>query len=162
MSERRGSKPVAMPETPGADLAISDVSAGGFVEYVTIANRGQIDQPLSGWALASLHGGDVYLFPEGTTIGPGRRIRIVSGEEAQAQGAGDLLWERRSIWSNRSDTVLLFDNLGREVKRFVYPRPEIREDRVPKRKLLVERPDGFHLVDWDKEVPPPEIREEGL
>ncbi len=151
-----------MPATPGAELVISDVSAEGLIEAVTIANRGHIDQPLSGWALASLHGGDVFTFPDGAIIGPGRRIRVVSGEQAQVQLPGDLVWDRRSIWSDRSDTALLFDNLGREVNRLSYPRPAIRGDRVPKRKMLIQRPDGYHLADWDDEIPPPEIRDRGL
>ncbi len=163
MSESRpDSWVVRMHETPGAVVVIDDVQPGGLVESVTIANRGQIDQPLTGWALASLHGLGVYSFPEGTVLRWGQRIRVLSGEEARAAGQGDLVWTRESIWSNRSDTVLLFDDAGREVTRRTYPRPTIREDRVPKRKLLVLERDGYHLEDWSDANPPPNTRELGL
>ncbi|MDI7278104.1 MAG: lamin tail domain-containing protein [Anaerolineae bacterium] len=162
MGEARRSRPVVMPETPGADVAITEVRAEGSLEYVTITNRGQIAQPLSGWALASLRGLAVFLFPEDTVLEPGAELRVLSGEAAAAGSAGTLVWTRESIWSDRSDTVLLFDSLGREVARRAYPRPTIREERVPKRKILVLDRSGYYLEDWDEEVPPPNIRERGL
>lgn len=143
-----------MHEAPGADLVIAEVYAGGRSEHVTIANRGQIDQPLTGWALASLHGLEVFSFPESTILPAGSQIRVLSGEEARALSQKDLLWTRQSVWNNRSDTALLFDNLGHEVTRFTYPRPTIRENRVPRLKILVRDRDGYHLVDWNELVPP--------
>jgi hypothetical protein len=154
MIEGRGSRPVAMPEAPGADLMISEVYAEGLTEHVTIENQGQIDQPLTGWALASLHGLTVFEFPAGTVIAPGGRLRVLSGESAPATSGGDLLWTRENVWSNRADTALLFDNLGHEVTRFTYPRPTIRGERKPKLKVLVREIDGYHLYDGDDVVPP--------
>ncbi len=153
---------VRMRQTPAADIVIDEVQAGGPVESVAIANRGQIDQPLTGWALASLHGLGVYSFPVGTVLPWGQRIRVLSGEAARASGQGDLVWTQESIWSNRSDTVLLFDDTGREVARRTYPRPTIREDRVPKRKFLILDRDGYHLEDWSDVDPPSNTREMGL
>lgn len=140
-------EPVYMHQGPGADVIIDEVHADGLVEYVDIENRGQMDQPLTGWALASLHGGDVYPFPSGEFLGPGRHLRVFSGEQAPAGSGQDLLWKRESIWSNRSDTVLLFDNAGHEVNRRTYPRATIREERKPKLKILVQERDGYHLRD---------------
>lgn len=140
-------QPVAMREGRGADVIIDEVSADGLVEYVDITNRGPIDQPLTGWALASLRGEDVYPFPPGQVLAPGEHLRVLSGEQAQPGSARDLLWKREPIWSNRSDTVLLFDNEGREVTRLNYPRPTIRENRRPKLKILVEDRDGYHVQD---------------
>lgn len=151
-----------MHEVPGADLVIDEVYADGLTEYVAIANRGTVEQPLSGWALATLHGQEVFLFPQGTVLGWGAHIRVLSGEQAQPASRQELLWTRQSIWNNRSDTALLFDDGGREVNRFTYPRPTARESRVPKRKLLVQDLGGYHLEDWDDNIPPHSIREWGL
>jgi len=151
-----------MGRHPGADVLIADLRADTFSEAVTIVNRGQVDQPLTGWALASLHGSEVFLFPEGTVLAPGRQLRVLSGEQAQPASTEELLWTRQNVWSNRSDTVLLFDDRGREVSRRSYPRPEIREERRPEPKILVQEIDGYHLYDQDQFIPPENIRELGL
>ncbi|MGQ9683034.1 MAG: lamin tail domain-containing protein [Anaerolineae bacterium] len=156
------SQPIVMAQTPGARVAIDDVRADGPAESVTIVNHGQIDQPLAGWALASLHGMEVFVFPEDTVLTAGHAVRVLSGEGAQVTGRSDLLWTRDSIWSNRSDTVLLFDGLGHEVARRTYPRPTVRQARVPKRKVLLRDRDGYHLVDWDDADPPASQRELGV
>lgn len=148
------SKPTAMPEAPGADLVISELRPGELYEQVTIVNRGQIAQPLTGWALASLHGLEVFRFPDGTVLAPEREIRVLSGEGARPSAPQDLVWTRHSVWNNRSDTAILFDNSGHEVTRRAYPRPLLREERVPKLKILVEDRDGYHLRDWDELVEP--------
>lgn len=147
-------EPMYMPQGPGADVVIDEVHADGLVEYVDIENRGQIDQPLTGWALASLHGGEVFRFPAGEIISPGKHLRVLSGEQAPAGSGQNLLWKRESIWSNRSDTALLFDNRGREVSRRTYPRATIREARKPKLKVLVQERDGDHLRDADQVYQP--------
>ncbi len=154
MGKRRSTTPTAMHETQGADLAITRVRVDSEAEEVVIANRGELDQPLTGWALASLHGLEVFRFPEGTVVQAGGEVRVVSGEGARARPPDELLWTQDSVWSNRSDTALLFDNLGHEVDRFAHPRPTIREKRVPKLKILVEDRDGYHLQDWDELVEP--------
>ncbi len=155
MSTPRGSVPVSMHQVPGADLVIASVQANGPSEVITVANRGELDQPLSGWALASLHGIEVFQFPDGTVLPSRGQLRIVSGEGSlPAGGPRDLLWMRQNVWNNRSDTVFLFDNQGREVSRFMYPRPTIREERRPKLKILARELDGYHLRDWDDVVPP--------
>ncbi len=154
MTKLRGSRPVAVHELPGADLFISDIQADTLAESVTIANRGELDQPLTGWALASLHGGEVFEFPEGLVVRAGRQVRVLSGEEARASAPGDLLWTRQPVWANRSDTVLLFDNQGHEVNRRTYPHAEIREERKPKLKVLIRQIDGYCLADWDDVVTP--------
>ena len=154
MTKPRGSRPVAVHELPGADVFISDIQADTLAESVTIANRGELDQPLTGWVLASLHGLEVFEFPEGLVVEAGRQVRVLSGEAARATGPGDLLWIRQPVWANRSDTVLLFDNQGHEVNRRAYPRPTIRENRNPKLKILVKEIDGYRLHDWDDLVPP--------
>lgn len=154
MADPRGAQPAAMHEAPGADVFIAEVAAEGLTESVTVANRGQLDQPLTGWALVSLHGLEVFLFPEGTVLPAGRQVRVLSGEGARAGAPRDLVWTGESVWSNRSDTVLLFDNQGHEVSRRTYPRPLIREERRPKLKVLVRERDGYHLYDWDEVVTP--------
>jgi hypothetical protein len=146
------SMPTAMQEAPGAHLIISKVRAGDTIEQVTIVNRGQVDQPLTGWALASLHGLEVFRFPDGTVLPADGEIRVLSGEAARAFTARDLVWTRESVWSNRSDSAILFDNQGHEVTRLTYPRPTIREDRPPKLKVLEHDREGYHLRDWDEFV----------
>ena len=154
MGDPRGSRPTVMHEVPGADLVIDEVHADSSSEYVSIVNRGQIDQPLTGWVLASLHGLEVFQFPEGTVLPARGRLRVLSGEGAGPASQRDLLWTRQSVWNNRSDTAFLFDDRGHEVTRFTYPRPTVRESRVPKRKILMRERDGYHLQDWDELVPP--------
>jgi len=154
VTKPRGSKPLVMHRAPGAEIAITEIHADGSTEYITIANRGWIDQPLSGWLLASLHGQELFRFPEGTVLGPGQQIRVLSGEEAQATAPEEILWVRQNVWSNRSDTVILFDNEGHEVARHTYPRPTIREERNPKLKILIRDLDGYHIQNWDDLVPP--------
>ena len=154
MSRLQRSQPVSMRETPGADVVITRVESGGLAESVTITNRGQLDQPLTGWDLASLHGVEVYAFPEGTVLPARGQLTVLSGDVAQSPGPRRFLWERANTLNNRSDTVLLFDNQGHEVSRFTYPRPTIREERKPKRKILVRELDGYHLRDWDDLIPP--------
>jgi hypothetical protein len=154
VSNPRRSRPIAEAEVSGADVVIDDVHADGVSEYVTVINRGSMDQPLTDWALVSLHGIDVYLFPPGLVLSAGGSVRVVSGEVAESTAPGDLVWMRQSIWSNRSDTALLFDNLGHEVTRFTYPRATIRENRKPKLKILIREIDGFHLYDWDEVTTP--------
>jgi len=142
-----------MRKVPGADVVIEGVSADEFEEAVTIANRGQIDQPLTGWALATLHGGQVFEFPAGTFLPPGGQVRVLSGEQARPAGRNEFLWSREYLWSNESDTALLFDEKGHEVSRFTYPRPTLRENRRPRRKILDQDREGFHLRDWDELLP---------
>lgn len=154
MSKLQRAQPVSMRESPGADVVITKVESGGLAESVTITNRGQLDQPLTGWALASLHGVEVYPFPEGTVLPAGGQLTVLSGEAAPAPGGRELLWERANTLNNRSDTVLLFDSQGQEVSRFTYPRPTVREERKPKLKILVRELDGYHLRDWDDLIPP--------
>ncbi len=153
MTHLRGSKPTSMREAPGADVVIDEVYADGLSEHVAIANRGELHQPLTGWALASLHGLEVFEFPDGSFLPPAEQVRVLSGEQAQPASPQDLLWVRQSIWSNRSDTVLLFDQKGHEVNRFTYPRATIRENRRPKLKILDHDREGFHLRDWDEVLP---------
>lgn len=153
MRDPRRSSPTSMRETPGADLFIADVRADGLTEYVAIGNRGEIDQPLTGWALASLHGQEVFEFPAGAVVPAGGEVRVLSGEQARAASAHDFLWVRENVWSNRSDTVLLFDQKGHEVTRFTYPRATIRESRRPKLKILDQDREGYYLRDWDERIP---------
>ncbi len=153
MSNLRSSKPTSMREASGADLFIADVQADGLSEEVAIVNRGRIDQPLAGWALASLHGQEVFEFPDGAVLPPGGRVRILSGEQARPASQYDFLWVRENVWSNRSDTALLFDAKGHEVSRFAYPHSTIREKRRPKLKILDQDREGYHLRDWDELEP---------
>jgi hypothetical protein len=147
------SSPTTMREAPGADLVIDEVRADGFTEEVTIVNRGQIDQPLTGWALVSLHGEEVFRFPDGAVVPPGGRVRVLSGEQARPTSPHDLVWARQNIWSNRSDTALLFDQVGHEVSRFTYPRATVRSERRPKLKILDQDREGYRLRDWDELLP---------
>lgn len=153
MTKPRGSTPVSLRETPGADVVIDGVSADGLVESVTVANRGEIDQPLTGWALATLHGGQVFQFPDGTILPAGGEVRVLSGEQARPGASNELLWSNESLWSDHSDTALLFDPKGHEVSRMAYPRPTLRENRRPRRKILDQDRDGYHLRDWDELLP---------
>lgn len=113
----KSSEPTRAPQLDGAHLAITELSAEGSDEWVTVENLGTVAQPLTGWVLATLRGDRLFHFPEGTFLQPGQKLRIHSGSGAAGGSAADLLWTREPMWNDKGDTAVLFGANGHEVSR---------------------------------------------
>lgn len=80
-------------------------------ETAVVTNRSNTEVNLTGWKLVSEVGNQTFVFPDGTVLPPGKSLKIVSGEKAQA-GAGTLLWTKSQIWNNQGDPGALYDAQG--------------------------------------------------
>lgn len=147
MKQTQISQPTHAGELAGAQLEIIHVHNDGLRESVTIINRGTIAQPMSGWALATLRGGQVYTFPDDFTLLPGLKVFIHSGQGAPENSPRGLFWTHEQRWNNRSDTAILFDVHGLEVGRWVYPHGRISGSAVQRPKLLVHDGETWRIDD---------------
>lgn len=82
-------------------------------DTVVIANESDAQADLSGWFLRSDRGGEVFVFPEGTTLAPGESLTLGTLTTVRQF---DLLWQEKNVWHNsKDDAALLFDAYGREI-----------------------------------------------
>ncbi len=126
----------------GARICVKEVRNEGRSEAVVIANEGHMDQPLTGWMLASLHGAQVFRFEDGMVLRPGARVTVTSGQGVAHKPPAVLAWTDETVWNNRGDVALLFDHDGEEVARFAYPASRAEQtERLPK-QLLVRDENG--------------------
>jgi hypothetical protein len=124
----------------GARICVKEIRNEGRSEAVVIANEGHVDQPLTGWVLASLHGTQVFRFEDGLVLRPASRITVTSGEGVAHKPPAVLAWTEETVWNNRGDVAILFDYEGEEVARFAYPASRAEQaERLPK-----------HLLSWDE------------
>ena len=150
MRQKQYSQPTRAGELAGAQLEISRVHNDGLRESVTIVNRGTMAQPMSGWVLATLPGGQVYIFPDDIILMPGSVVVIHSGQDALVNSPPDLFWTHDQIWNNQKDTAILFDVHGLEVDRWVYPHGRISGSAAKHRKELVRNGETWRMVDEQK------------
>ena len=121
----------------GARICVKEVRNEGRSESVVIANEGHVDQPLTGWVLASLHGPQVFRFEDGLVLRPGARVTVTSGQGVAHKPPAVLAWTDETVWNNRGDMALLFDCEGEEVARYAYPATRAEQaDRLPRQLLL--------------------------
>jgi len=146
MRQKQLSQPTRAGELSGVKLEISRVHNDGLCESVTIINRGTMAQPMSGWALATLRGGQVYTFPDDFILLPSLKVVIQSGQGAPENSPHDLFWTHDQRWNNQSDTAILFDIHGLEVDRSVYPHGRISGSAAKQRKRLVRDGDTWRVV----------------
>ncbi len=83
-------------------------------ESVQITNTSAAAFDLSGYWLFSESGGETFFFPEGTVLGPGASLTVVSGKKAPE---GDFLWSGKAVWKKSEDDAVLYDRYGTEVSR---------------------------------------------
>ncbi len=84
-------------------------------EYVVLRNDTDDTVDMSGWILRDESSTHRLTFPDGTTLGPGETVRIVTGCN------GDIAWcSDTPIWSNGGDTAILQIPTGSVVDRFPY------------------------------------------
>ena len=100
---------------------------GSFInlneEYVELRNETAQPQNLSNWILRDSHR-HRFVFPVGTIVAPGARLRIHSGEGTNT--TTDLYWNRRApVWNNPGDTVFLSDGTGSLIARRFAPFPSM-------------------------------------
>mgnify|MGYP001765491077 CR=1 FL=1 len=150
MGLRRGASFASMKLVEGARIRISGVLNEGRSESVDLVNEGHAAQPMTGWALASFRGTRIFRFEDGFVLGPGKRVRITSGEGVHHSPPGVLGWTDETVWNNRGDVALLFDCDGEEVVRFVYPKA--KTDRLP-RHVLVAGEDGTGKIQAVRRIP---------
>lgn len=105
-------EPAPTPEpnnTAGGTVAIASVDRAA--EVVVLQNNGSAAVDLSNWVLVSVQGDQRFTIPNGTTLGAGETLSVVSGAGAKA-GEGQLLWNNQNIWNNKSDPAELYDQAG--------------------------------------------------
>ncbi|MGK5532645.1 choice-of-anchor K domain-containing protein [Streptomyces sp. URMC 129] len=105
------------PDPPLTLLHISDVRP--VDEFVEILNRGAEPADISGWTLSADDAGQDFTFPPGSTLEPGRRIRVHTNEVRPEDG-GYSFGIGSPIWNNEGDTAHLRDTNGNKVSVFAY------------------------------------------
>ncbi|ONK14395.1 lamin tail domain-containing protein [Streptomyces sp. MP131-18] len=104
---------------------ISHVEVGGdrsrqeADEYVEILNGGAEQVDISGWTLRADEAGHAFTFPPGSTVGPGRRVRVYTNEVNREYG-GYSYGIGQQVWNEEGDTALLEDANGNMVSAFPY------------------------------------------
>jgi hypothetical protein len=153
MGLHRSAKYSPMKLVEGARICVKEVRNEGRAEAVVIANDGHVDQPLTGWALASLQGIKVFRFEDGLVLLPGARITVTSGEGVAHKPPALFGWTEENVWNNRGDVALLFDYEGEEVARFAYPASRAEQaERLPK-QALVQDEDGSYRIEPNRKPP---------
>jgi hypothetical protein len=150
MRQKQLSQLTRASELAGAQLEISGIHNDDLMESATIVNRGTTAQPMSGWALATLRGGQVYMFPDELILLPGAKVVIHSGQGTPENSPHELFWTHEQRWNNQSDTAILFDVHGLEVDRWVYPHGRISGSAAKHRKQLVRDGDTWRVVNEQK------------
>ncbi len=130
---KRIEHPTRTVQLIGAEIKISEIHNDRQREHVAIINQGAQSHPMNGWALATLRGECVYFFPDDLILSPGMTVTVHSGEDALARASrqkkpGELhvVWTTEQMWNNRQDIAVLFNALGLEVSRHVYPHDQRR------------------------------------
>ncbi len=85
-------------------------------EHITIRNDSGQTVDLDGWSILPEKGNDLYFFPGGTMLEPGKTLTVYSGKENPPPSG--LLWTAKKIWHDKkADAAVLIDPYGREADR---------------------------------------------
>jgi hypothetical protein len=113
--------PTPTPLSPAVStLRIVAIEYASNDEYVEIANQGPLDEPMTGWQLASAGQKTPYTFPPGYILPAGAHVRVHSGRDALNSPPSDLRWSRAHLWNNDGDEAWLYDAVGNLVDRWAY------------------------------------------
>jgi Lamin Tail Domain len=114
-----------LARTGAPDIAITTVRYKGDVkytqadEYVEIINRGTLPGDISGFVLGADDRGQDFVFPPGTILQPGQRIRVYTNENHPEWG-GFNYGSGRPIWNDKGDIAALRDTAGGLVSEYGY------------------------------------------
>ncbi|MCM3784958.1 stalk domain-containing protein [Neobacillus mesonae] len=87
-------------------------------EIVTIKNKDSKTINLTGWKLVSVKGNQVYNFPDGYTLAPGKTVYVTSGKNAK-EAAGYLKWTTANVHNNdENDPAKLYDMNGKLISSY--------------------------------------------
>jgi hypothetical protein len=112
------------PTVTAANVVLTDIFFDGIAsaaepdEYVELQNQGTLPQDMSGWRLASVRGGQTYVFA-GLTVQPGQICRVYTNE-VHPEWCG-LSWAKDTAqWNNSGDRANLIDAAGKVVSSIGY------------------------------------------
>ena len=89
-------------------MKIESVTAGEDV--IVLRNGGKEAQQLDGWYIYSEKGGEMFVFPDGTTIQPGAEL-VIGTNTTEANV--DLRWDdKKVIHKSKTDLLTLYDANG--------------------------------------------------
>ncbi len=123
---KRTARPTRAGQVAGVQLKIGEIQNAGLREHITIINRGVMPQPMNGWVLATLRGGELYFFPNDLILLPKMAVSVHSGQHAKdmslvAPREFQLVWTEKQVWNNRRDMAVLFDANGVESESWAVP-----------------------------------------
>lgn len=82
-------------------------------DRITLGNSGSAAVDLGGFYLYSDKGDELFTFPDGTVLSPGKNLTVGTNS---TDGAYDLLWDDKKVVNRKkTDTIYLYDNCGRVV-----------------------------------------------
>lgn len=117
--------PASEAGPPTADLAVTVVAdAPGHGphdlnrEHVVVENLGPEPVAIGRWLLCDLSS-RCFRFPDGTSIGAGRRVVVYTGY-GTSDGVSFFMNNNRAVWNDDGDEASLFDANGNRVLRHVY------------------------------------------
>lgn len=94
-----------------ADISIESISKDD--QTFVIKNKGDETTDLSRWFIVSERGGEIFVFPDGTTIDSGKSLTVAC---SGFTGDADLIWDDSRVWNrNKDDRGLLVDRYGNTV-----------------------------------------------
>ena len=115
---RDGVMSVSFPDGEPAGvsgLAFTEVSKEK--QSFTLTNNSAEPVDLSGFAVRSTRGNEVFIFPGGTVIEAGASITVACRNSASA---ADLIWDEKKAWANsKEDYAVLIDRYGNELARMI-------------------------------------------
>ena len=151
---KKQTKSVVMPDQTSHGITVS-IHNDGASEYVELENLSSASQPLAGWVLASLSGGQLFDLPD-IVLDPGQVVRFHSGSDAVHQPPRDYILTKENVWSNRADSAILFDVDGYEVSRDMHGAVTTN-----KPKVLIEEENGKRYMEDagvpDRDRPGPDV-----
>lgn len=127
----------APPAAPGragggaAQVVISYIHFVGMTkrtqsdEFIELRNLGGMAADLSGWRIEAGLPNQAFIFPSGTTLPPGERVRVYTDKETGEPGVFSF-HSRRALWNDDGDVGRLLNSSQVEVSRYGYGNKETR------------------------------------
>jgi hypothetical protein len=127
-SAKAATSALAKASTSTADIAITSLNFDGKVptteadEYVVISNQSKNPTDVSGYYVyVATTGtqGPTFTFPKGSTIPPGKSVRIYTNEIHKETG-GYSFGSGKAIWNNKGGLAVLKNAKGQKLGEFKY------------------------------------------